>query len=77
MDEHQSIERWRGHIDATLRALTDLSKETSKEVTKLNDKVESLQNQVTRLIVYIGLGAFFGSAIVSVVVGVIIRTITK
>ena len=68
-------ERWRGVVDERLRALGETSKDTSENVTKLFDKVESLQNQVTRLIVYVGLGAFFGSAIVSVVVGIMIKII--
>jgi hypothetical protein len=68
-------ERWRGIVDERLRRLSEESKSTGTNVTKLFDKVETLQNQVTRLIVYVGLGAFFGSAIVSVVVGVVIKII--
>ena len=68
---------WRGSVDERLRILAETSKETGRSVTKLFDRVESLQNQVTRLIVYVGLGAFFGSAIVSVVVGVVIKIVAK
>lgn len=73
----EHTERWRGAVDEKLRALARTSDETSKDVTKIYEKVEALQQQVTRLIVYVGLGAFFGSAIVSVIIGIAVKVITK
>jgi hypothetical protein len=72
-----NTERWRGAVDERLRALDKTVIETSKDVTRIFDKVETLQNQVTKLVVAVGLGAFFGSAIVSVIVGVTIKMISK
>ena len=75
--ETVSDERWKGRVDEKLRVLGNTTEETKENITKIFEKVETLQNQVTKLIVYVGLGAFFGSAIVSVVVGLVIKWATK
>jgi hypothetical protein len=73
----EHTERWRGAVDEKLRALADQTHETGKDMTKLFDKVDNLQQQVAKLIVYVGLGAFFGSAIISVIVGIVIKVMAK
>jgi hypothetical protein len=68
---------WRGTVNEKLRVLAKTAEKTALSMEKMADKVEGLHTQVTKLIVYVGLGAFFGSAIISIIVGVAIKMMSK
>jgi hypothetical protein len=70
-------ERWMGGVDEKLRNLLEDLRSAATNLSELDKKVQNLQNQVTKLVVGMALGAFFGSAIISVVVGVLIKIIAK
>lgn len=61
----------------SIHRLDERLKWVVRTVREIDTKVDSLQEKVTKLVVYISLGAFLGSAIVSVIVGVLIKIITK
>jgi hypothetical protein len=73
----EQIERWRGRVDEKLDNLKRGIENAATQMSVLSAKLETIQLQVTRLVVQFGLGAFLCSAVVSVVVGVLIKVITR
>lgn len=68
---------WMGRVDEKLRSLDQKSTTIDRTMIVMSEKIDALQTQVTKLVVYIGFGAFFGSSVVSVIVGIAIKLFGK
>lgn len=80
-DDGGNLDRWRGNVDAQLESIRGEQDRQSGKIELVDTRVQKLELKVemlaTKLVIFSALGATAGSAVVSIIVGIIMHVLSK